>query len=156
MDHHMKKYSNPRIVNPIGGIVVFDDDEGGERHLDPGTPDHVQAIAGAFGPVEPYIDPQDAPARPNAALDRAAFCKALRREGILTVAEAVLAAQGGWPDVFSAFGLTDDEEADAQIDWAAATEIRYHDQLPQLLALHHAGGNSEAATAILDTIFGID
>lgn len=152
----MTKYSNPRIVNQIGGIVVFDEDEGGERHLDPGTPEHDQAMAEAFGPVAPYIPPPPPDPRLKATLDRASFCKALRRESVLTVAEAVLAAQGGWPDTFSAFGLTDDEEADAQIDWAAATEIRYHDQLPQLLALHHAGGNSEAATAILDTIFGID
>lgn len=152
----MKKYSNPRVVNSIGGIVVFDEDEGGERHLDAGTPDHDQAMAGAFGPVEPYAPPPPPDPRLSAALDRAAFCKALRREGVLSIADAVLAAQGGWPDVFSAFGLTDDEAADAQIDWAAVKEIRYGDQLTQLIALHHAGGDQGVAATLLDAIFGID
>lgn len=161
MVYVMTKYTNPRVVNSIGGIVVFDEDEGGERHLDPGTPEHDEALAGVFGAVAPYVPPPP-PTPPDprdtAELPRAEFCKALRRAGILPASEAVIAAQGGWPDTFAAFvtGLTPDEAADAQIDWAAAVTIRYTAPLLQHLALGHSGGDQAAATALLDGLFGID
>lgn len=95
--------------------------------------------------------------RPAASLDRAAFCKALRRLGVLTPAEAVIAAQGGWPASFAAFtaALPADLAADAQIDWAAAANIHYAAPLLQQLALVHAGGDQAQASATLDAIFGI-
>ena len=118
--------------------------------------------AGAAGPGwtwdgSSFAPPAGPDPRPSATLDRAAFCKALHRLGVLPMDEAVIAARGGWPASFAAFtaALAPDAAADAQIDWAAATEIRYTAPLLQELALAHAGGDQAAATAILDAIFGI-
>lgn len=111
----------------------------------------------ADGNVAPYVAPAPVDPRDNAMLDRATFCKALRQAGILPAAEAALAAQGGWPDTFASFvaGLTPDEAADAQIDWACAANIHYAHPLLQQLALAYASGDQAQATAVLDAIFGI-
>lgn len=95
--------------------------------------------------------------RPDATLTRAEFCKALRRLGVLPANEAVIAAQGGWPDTFATFvsGLTAEDAADAQIDWAAATVIHYANPLLGQLALAYANDDQVQAAAILDAIFGI-
>jgi hypothetical protein len=106
------------------------------------------------------IGPEDLGQRRAAAiLEKGAFCSMLKptRANILSVSEAVQAARGDWPATFAAFtaSLPEDVAADAQIKWAAATEIHYADPLLQALALHWANGDQAAATAVLDQIFGI-
>lgn len=95
--------------------------------------------------------------RASAIVAKAVFCSALWRAGILSKPEAVQAARGEWPATFAAFtaGLSEADATDAEIKWAAVTEIHYADPLLQGLALYHAQGDQAAATALLDQLFGI-
>lgn len=77
--------------------------------------------------------------RATAVTTRTKFCIAAKRAGVLTAAEAILAAQGGWPASFDAAlsSLPVNIDADeAQIVWAATTEVRRND--PVLVAVASA------------------
>lgn len=121
---------------------------------------HGREIYAACLAMNPDPDAAKPPPDPRdfASLPRAHLCKALRQAGVLSIDEAVTAAQGGWPATFAAFasGLSEDDAADAQIDWAAANLVGYRNPIVQHLALTHAGGDQTQATAILDAMFGID
>lgn len=95
--------------------------------------------------------------RAEAVLDKTSFCKRLRQVGILPASEAVLAARGEWPSTFAAFtsGMTEDDAADAHIEWAGALNIHYGHPLLQGLAMAYANGDTAGATAVLDQIFEI-
>lgn len=112
-----------------------------------------------FEPVPPVPTPEEllASIRATATIDRGPLCKALKDMGILSVASAIVAAKGDWPAEFSGFlsGLDADTQADAQIDWADATVIRYSNPLLQTVALNYTQGNAGQATALLDQLFGI-
>ena len=101
--------------------------------------------------------PRVAEQRAEAVLDKTSFCKRLRQVGILPATEAVLAARGEWPATFAAFtsGMTEDDAADAQIEWAGALNIHYNHPLLQGLALAYANGDPDGATAVLDLIYGL-
>lgn len=104
-----------------------------------------------------------APAQPqqvtvtNPTLSRLDFCLALLRLEILPMDECKAAARGEWPATFAAFvaGLPVAEAAEAEIRWATAQTVEYDNTLLQGLALARAGGDADAATAILDAIFGV-
>lgn len=102
---------------------------------------------------QPTVDER----RAAAVLDKTSFCKRLRQVGILPATEAVLAARGEWPATFAAFtsDITEDDAADAQIEWAGALNIRYNHPLLQGLAMAYANGDPDGATAVLDLIFEI-
>ena len=130
-----------RIVETIDGVPVARDM----------TADEIAEFAAR-------AEQATAARRASAVVTKAVFCSALWRAGILSKPEAVQAAMGEWPATFAAFtaGLSESDATDAEIKWAAVTEIHYADPLLQGLALYHAQGDQAAATALLDQIFGID
>ena len=73
--------------------------------------------------------------RSSASIPKGVFCERLMDAGILTPAEAVLAAQGGWPAKFDAAlsALPAIDAARAQMKWAAAVTVRRNH--PTLAAL---------------------
>lgn len=110
----------------------------------------------ALAALAPSAEQSLAGRRAAATLDRGALCKALKAEGILSASSAIIAAKGDWPTEFATFlaALDQDAQFDAQVDWAAATTVRYAHPLLQAVALSHAG-NEVAATVLLDQLFGI-
>ena len=95
--------------------------------------------------------------RASAVLPKLEFCLALWRLSILPKDECKAAARGEWPATFAAFvaGLTEQDATEAEIRWAAATQILYTNPLLQALALFKAGGDRVQAAAFLDAIFGV-
>lgn len=93
-----------------------------------------------------------AAARASARLSRREFCLALSRAGILTPMDAVAAARGDWPASLAGFldYLTDDEAADAQIEWAAAGHVER--TAPLILIL---GSWLSLDDAAVDVMFGV-
>lgn len=89
--------------------------------------------------------------RETASLDRRGFCIWLLRTGVLTANESVSAARGEWPQAFSdaLAGLPDEVQAEAQIEWATAMNIRRNHPLLETVR-QRAGIPSE----ILDKAFG--
>jgi hypothetical protein len=53
-------------------------------------------------------------------------------------------------------GLSEQDATEAEIRWAAATQIFYTNPLLQALALFKAGGDPVQAAALLDGIFGVN
>jgi hypothetical protein len=96
--------------------------------------------------------------RAAAVLPKLDFCLALMRLSILPAAECKAAARGEWPATFAAFveGLSEQDATEAEIRWAAASQIFYTNPLLQALALFKAGGDPAQATALLDSIFGVN
>lgn len=140
------------------GVLVIDGDH--IRFIDSGAEydDTVAAGPQPFaGPLDIGSPVDKTPIRVSAVVTKAVFCSALWRAGILSKPEAVKAARGEWPAAFAAFtaGLSEADATDAEIKWAAVTEIHYADPLLQGLALYQAQGDQVAATALLDQIFGI-
>lgn len=76
----------------------------------------------------PVIDPAAELAnwRKTASLPRRNFCLALFGAGILPKNDAIAAAKGDWPTAFDGFltGLSEQEQAGAQIEWASVQVIR--------------------------------
>jgi len=74
--------------------------------------------------------------RETASIPRGAFCTNLMGAGLLPPAEAIAAARGEWPATFARAldGLSDEQAAGAQIEWAGATEIRRNAPLLARLA----------------------
>jgi hypothetical protein len=95
--------------------------------------------------------------RASAVLPKLEFCLALWRLSILPKDECKAAARGEWPATFAAFvaGLSEQDATEAEIRWAAATQILYTNPLLQALALFKAGGDRVQAAAFLDAIFGV-
>jgi len=89
--------------------------------------------------------------RDKALLYRRDFCIALKRAGILPTQEALAAAKGDWPATFAGAlsGLTQDEQDEAQIEWAAVIEIRRNHPMIELLRVA-AGMTPEQ----VDALFG--
>lgn len=89
--------------------------------------------------------------RETASLDRRGFCIWLLRTGVLTADESVAAARGDWPQAFSdaLAGLPDNVQAEAQIEWATAANIRRNHDLLETLR-QKAGIPHE----VLDEAFG--
>ncbi len=93
--------------------------------------------------------------RAAAVLPKLEFCLALWRLSILPKDECKAAARGEWPATFAAFvaGLSEQDATEAEIRWAAATQIFYANPLLQALAQFKAGGDPVQAAAVLDGIF---
>ena len=96
--------------------------------------------------------------RAAAVLPKLDFCLALMRLSILPAAECTAAARGEWPASFGGFvaGMSEADSSEAEIRWAAASQIFYTNALLQALALFKAGGDPAQATALLDSIFGVN
>lgn len=103
------------------------------------------------------VPPTLAEIRASASLPRLDFCLALLRLNILPMDECKSAARGEWPATFAAFvaGMSPSDAAEAEIRWATAQNIYYSNALLQGLAMIKAGGDSAAATAFLDAVFGV-
>lgn len=122
----------------------------------------VSMKTGSITEVEvqlPVIDPAEVLAqwREVRVVSRADFLTAAKRAGILTQAEAVLAAKGDMPAAFQAIidgavtaeQLTQQEAEDALILWAGLSEVRRNHPL---IALFAAGmGYTDAQ---IDALFG--
>jgi hypothetical protein len=125
---------------------------------DPLYPEAV--IAGASAPLDPIESFVPAPTlgerRASAKIDRGPLCLALFDQGILSGPSALAAAKGNWPSEFDGLltGLAPAEQLAAQIAWADATVVQYQSALLQEAALSYAA-TPEAATALLDQLFGI-
>jgi hypothetical protein len=119
------------------------------------TAAEVAEIA-SYGPVLKSPEEQLAEKRASATRERGPLCLALYNEGILSGSSALAASKGNWPSEFDAFlaNLTPVEQLGAQIAWADATVVRYQTALLQDAAISYAG-TPEAATALLDQLFGI-
>ena len=92
-----------------------------------------------------------------AVLPKLDFCLALMRLAILPAADCKAAARGEWPATFAGFvaGMSEADATEAEIRWAATTQIFYANPLLQALAQFKAGGDPVQAAALLDVIFGI-
>lgn len=90
--------------------------------------------------------------RAGASFTRAQFCVALLRAGVLTTPEAIAAAKGDWPLSFAAAlaDLPKEAQDEAQIVWAAATEI--HRLHPLIIAMQI---KLKWDDRTLDALFGI-
>ena len=89
--------------------------------------------------------------RQGATLSRRQFCIAAYRAGLLSEADAVMAAKGEWPASFDAalVGLPANVVTEAKIEWAAVSEIRR--SAPLLETVRQSAGVTEG---VLDTMFG--
>lgn len=121
--------------------------------VDPNNADYAR-IMGEGIQVAAYNMPAPLTAeqwRETASLDRRGFCIWLLRAGVLTAAESVAAARGDWPQAFSdaLAGLPENVQAEAQIEWATAVNIRRNHSLLEMLR-QRAGIPHE----VLDEAFG--
>jgi hypothetical protein len=105
----------------------------------------TQDVAPSFGPTIEDI-------RANATLTRRALCMACRDAGIFTNAEAVQATKGDWPPTLASAldGLTDNQKADAQMEWSDVSTVRRTAPLILLLQWH-----LDFTDAQVDALFGI-
>lgn len=96
--------------------------------------------------------PGIAETREATTITRRALCMACRDAGLLTNAEAIAAARGDWPQtlVTALDGLTDDQKADAQMEWSDVTTVRRMAPLILLLQWH-----LDYTDAQVDALFGI-
>lgn len=113
------------------------------------------ALAVSSNPA-PYVAPPAPTAaqvladrRANAELTRAQFCLALYRAQILTAADAISAAKGGWPSAFSG-ALSGVAGEEAEIVWGAVSTVsRTHPLLATMQAF------ATLTDAQVDALFGI-
>ncbi|MDO6589456.1 hypothetical protein DS901_06685 [Loktanella sp. D2R18] len=105
-----------------------------------------------IGPVPDGPDAMLAALRDATTITRRALCIACRDAGLLTNTEAIAAARGDWPAlVMTALdGLTDDQKADAQMEWSDVTTVRRTAPLILLLQDH-----LNYTDAQVDALFGI-
>lgn len=89
--------------------------------------------------------------RETVTLSRKAFCVACFRAGLLSPEDSVVAAKGGWPPSFDAAlaSLPKDKRVEAQIEWAAVTEVRRNAPLLDMVKLHKGVSDEQ-----LDALFG--
>lgn len=85
------------------------------------------------------------------------FCWSCYQNNILTADEAKAGARGEWAPSFANFFIGQSEATitAAEIKWADADRVFYNDPLLQQLALAHTRNDRAAATALLDTLFGL-
>lgn len=104
--------------------------------------------------VEPYVAGADLQERrENSWISRSKFCMGLKRAKILSPRDAVAAAKGEWPAVFSAALSalpTNVDQDDAQIVWASVSEV--HRMNTVLLAVQAHLGLTDAE---VDGLFGL-
>lgn len=96
------QFSNPRAVNPAGGIMVTWSEDGatGDRYLAPGTMEHKLALGGAFGPVAPYVappKPEEPPTYATAQIAVAAMVSWIETFVSPLVSGAPLEERLSWP-----------------------------------------------------------
>lgn len=115
------------------------------RSIVPGV-DGVPVLTAPPGP------PTIAERRAGCFVSRIAFCTALFAQGLLSGSEAIAAAKGEWPEVFTTAiaSLPSADQTLAQIAWAGATQIeRLH---PFILAIQPAIGLTDEQ---VDALFGL-
>lgn len=90
--------------------------------------------------------------RASTSITRRALCMACRDAGIFTNAEAVQATKGDWPPTLATAldGLTDDQKADAQMEWSDVQTVRRTAPLILLLQWY-----LDFTDAQVDALFGI-
>ncbi len=117
----------------------------------------ADGIPSLVDPVPPTEAEMLAAQRAVARIDRGPLCKALRAAGVLSDASAVVAAKGDWPAEFEGVleAMAPTTRIDAQIDWADASVVRYQNPLLQSVALAWCDDDAAAATALLDSLFGL-
>jgi hypothetical protein len=95
--------------------------------------------------------------RETAIIDRGPLCVAMHDQNLLSGASAQAAAFGNWPEEFDPFlsGLSDVEQLRLKIAWADAVTVRYQNPFLQGAVLAYCGGDAEAASALLDALFGL-
>jgi len=73
--------------------------------------------------------------RSSASVTKYQFCKALIDYDILTLDDAVAAAQGAWPQALDGFlsYLTAREAADARMEWASSVKVHRTNDLVLIL-----------------------
>jgi hypothetical protein len=90
--------------------------------------------------------------RDETSITRRALCIACRDIGLFTNDQAVAAARGEWPALLMSAldGLTDNQKADAQMEWSDVSTVRRNAPLILLLQWHL--GYTDAQ---VDALFGI-
>ena len=90
--------------------------------------------------------------RESSSITRRALCMACRDVGLFTNDDAIAAARGEWPtSLMTALdGLSDDQRADAQMEWSDVTTVRRMSPLILLLQWH-----LDYTDAQVDALFGI-
>ena len=96
--------------------------------------------------------PSIAETRETTTITRRALCMACRDVGLFTNEDAIAAARGEWPALLMAAldGLTDNQKADAQMEWSDVTTVRRMSPLILLLQWH-----LDYTDAQVDALFGI-
>ncbi len=91
--------------------------------------------------------------RETAKMSKSSFCIALAQAGVLSDADAILAAKGDWPAPFASAisGLTADKQLEVQVEWAAAQEIHRNHWALDILA---AAATPPISGEQLDAMFG--
>ena len=143
----------------VENIAVFDADNLPDWAMDwPNATEEAeighQFDGATFAPKVPTVEEQVAELaewRSKATLSRRQFCIAAYRAGLLSEADAVLAAKGEWPASFDAalVGLPANVVTEAKIEWASVSEIRR--SAPLLETVRQSAGVTED---VLDTMFG--
>ncbi len=89
--------------------------------------------------------------REGATLSKSDFCLAIAKLGLVSPSEAVLAAQGGWPESFSnaLSDMPQDAQVASQILWAGCTEVKRTN-----LLLRELQEFANVPDETLDTMFG--
>jgi hypothetical protein len=102
----------------------------------------------------PAVDPQAALAavRASTSITRRELCMACRDVGLFTNDDAIAAARGEWPALLMTAldGLTDNQKADAQMEWSDVTTVRRTAPLIALLQWHLNYTDTQ-----VDALFGI-
>jgi hypothetical protein len=90
--------------------------------------------------------------RDRTAITRRALCMACRGIGLFTNDQAVAAARGEWPALLMSAldGLSDNQKADAQMEWSDVSTVRRNAPLILLLQWH-----LDFTDAQVDALFGI-
>ena len=90
--------------------------------------------------------------RKSTSITRRALCMACRNVGLFTNGDAIAAARGEWPTVLMTAldGLTEDQKADAQMEWSDVTTVRR--MAPSILLLQW---HLDYTDAQVDALFGI-
>jgi hypothetical protein len=96
--------------------------------------------------------PGIAETRAATTITRRALCIACRDVDLFTNEDAIVAARGAWPALLMTAldGLTDDQKADAQMEWSDVTTVRRTAPLILLLQWH-----LNYTDAQVDALFGI-
>lgn len=153
----------PGFVGPVFTLdsevdpnAVYVDPQGTLRFYPP-RPSPIHAWDNA---VEAWIDPRTqadldaalAARRAATSLPRREFLRRAWKQGVITEAEAIIAAEGGLPASLQPLidALPADQRTDARIDWAAATIVERTN--PLITAFAAMLGRTPAQ---IDALFGV-